>query len=580
MAWSNCYTGLVQIGSVDIEVYLFNSVSVPLGYNISIFGYIREKMFFPYLGIVIAIFFVAEAKSIFDRLRRRTLPVDELKTKINEALNTRDDIMETMDTKTFLQLTKHGNQYCIINGFVVDYTEFADFHPGGRDLLKFALGSDITQEFLGQRDVNGVVHQHSTGAISTLKSIIIAKYIGSDLNAELNGVSTDIKLLHSPGKISSPLDVSTADVFIPARVVSKELLTSNLEYILGDKPVILLRLAIPAHNTNEWIRVSLLNDRPIIDAIVLNHYTFRAPDDKSNLVIERKYTLLQEEQYKDEVILSFIISLLPCGKMSNILNKIKQGKRLLIKGPLMCRDIFLQKIDDGIKQYNTLLLMAAGTGITSLMSILNYCINGHDQKGPRIYLIWLVKSPKHDYSKMLNLDDLVDKSSGRFKYAVCYTSRKEEDKSFRISDYNKMAFTNRIKTGIAAKRLKRGQKSAMVDSPTHGGSGCKNLLRNGFWGDSIEIQYSPDILKEILMFMVDDEKTISYEKSHRFHDDSADNDVDGDVKWDIEGGTNDLLYLNRLVLVAGSPTFDRTVTVQLKELGFEKNQIINFQSCG
>ena len=87
-------------------------------------------MFFPYLGVVIAIFIFAEIKHISSRLRRRTLPTDKLKMRISEVLSTGNDIFETMDTKTFLELTKHGNQYCIINDFVINYTEFADFHPG------------------------------------------------------------------------------------------------------------------------------------------------------------------------------------------------------------------------------------------------------------------------------------------------------------------------------------------------------------------------------------------------------------------------------------------------------------------
>jgi len=253
-----------------------------------------------------------------------------------------------------------------------------------------------------------------------------------------------------------------------------------------------------------------------------------------------------------------------------------EGKRLLIQGPMKCNDNFLQQIDDGIKRHNMLFLIAAGTGITSLMSIVNYYIWGYDEKGPKIYLIWLVKSGTHNFSKTLSLDDLVEKSSGRFKYAIFYTSRKEEDKSFRISD-TKQKLKNKLKTTVALIRLNDNNNNFS----THSGndSGCKSFLSNDLWGNCVQIQYTPDILKEMLMCIVSDEKSMSLGKISQWHDD-VDNIMDGDDEWDIEGGAEKLSCLNRMVFVAGSPTFDRTVTLQLKELGFKKDQIMHFQYCG
>merc|ERR1719203_1991700 len=65
VAWYNCYTGLVQIGpyeSDSVEVTLFSSTTVSLGYDLEFFGFIRKYIFVPWICIVLLIFLVTEIR--------------------------------------------------------------------------------------------------------------------------------------------------------------------------------------------------------------------------------------------------------------------------------------------------------------------------------------------------------------------------------------------------------------------------------------------------------------------------------------------------------------------------------------
>lgn len=72
-----------------------------------------------------------------------------------------DSDLPQLSIDSFLFLTKHGSALSIIDGYVIDLGAFMDVHPGGTNVLRFAVGADITAHFRGQSDVNGQRHAHS-----------------------------------------------------------------------------------------------------------------------------------------------------------------------------------------------------------------------------------------------------------------------------------------------------------------------------------------------------------------------------------------------------------------------------------
>ena len=177
LGWWNCYTGLVRIGPEDSYVQVTVFSSFPLGYNLPIFGQIRKYVFFPYISFVMLIFIIAEI-----RQRRRNAGKDKMCEGYLDGSNSiwdddEDEVLETMTIESFLDLTRLGSALCIVEGRVLDITDFIDVHPGGRDLLRFALGVDITQELLGLRDVDGIKYVHSHDALNLLKTLVKANLV-------------------------------------------------------------------------------------------------------------------------------------------------------------------------------------------------------------------------------------------------------------------------------------------------------------------------------------------------------------------------------------------------------------------
>ena len=111
--------------------------------------------------------------------------------------------------------------------------------------------------------------------------------------------------------------------------------------------------------------------------------------------------------------------------MSNIILNLKRGKTLLVKGPHLNRDN-IEIIDQNGFKLKSILMFAAGTGISPMLQIidwyvlkyynrLNSTIRKENWKGPQIYLVWVLKSLKHNYVKYIGLEKYARDLSGIFK---------------------------------------------------------------------------------------------------------------------------------------------------------------------
>ena len=83
-----------------------------------------------------------------------------------------EDELPAMSIDTFLSVTKHGIALSILDGYVIDISTFVDVHPGGSNVLRFAVGSDITAYFTGEADVAGSRHVHGPSAIRALRPLV------------------------------------------------------------------------------------------------------------------------------------------------------------------------------------------------------------------------------------------------------------------------------------------------------------------------------------------------------------------------------------------------------------------------
>lgn len=323
---------------------------------------------------------------------------------------------------------------------------------------------------------------------------------------------------------------------------------------------------------------------------------FRVSDDTSNFMIERKYTEIsmlnsiinkQSRIGRDEFILSFIISLVPHGKMSSALFNIKEGKRLLIQGPRKVKDEFWNKINHGVNQCKFVFMLAAGTGILPLIQIIDYHLHQHSGN-VRFFLVWLIKGPKHGYEKTLGLNDRERKSRGYFKWVAFYTSRNIEEPVNRKKVITSVAQKATIKMRGMGTRKCNMAVSDLASRPDNQNSERKreHAWDKGFWEKKYrERQYAPELLCEILASIEKDNKSFAKRCRNRRSLILADDDYleDEEVHNDVEESKNsqcDYLDLNnKLALVSGSPAFDQATIKHLKNLGYGEDQVITFRFC-
>jgi cytochrome b involved in lipid metabolism len=452
LAWWNCYTGLVRISPEDSFFQVFVLSSFPLGYDIPVFGVIRQYVFFPYLGFVCIIFVFAEAR----RYRMNgSSHAGKLKGILegNESIweENADQFLDKMTMESFLEATKLGSALCIVDGYVLDITTFMENHPGGQHLLRYAAGSDITEEFVGARDVDGLKHVHSHSALELMKTFVLAVLV-DDSNKKLSfltGASSRAALSHSPQSgntrasrlsIVKPTSYRGPSVFRRGRVVGMRYLTPDIEITHTSKPVILLQLALP--KTRSDLQVQKLMSLPSCA------FTFRAVD-QNRVAVDRQYTPVKinndytlRRSYQgnkdDEEIFDFIISLVPGGKLSKILLDTRMGKMMLAQGPTVNQEI-VQVFRTG--GWKSVVLIAAGTGVSPMLQVIDFYLSRLssefrgvesklDSDCPDLYLMWIVKGPKYNYSDALALDTRVERSQGKFKYTVIYSSsqgKREEE---------------------------------------------------------------------------------------------------------------------------------------------------------
>lgn len=159
LAWWNCYTGLVRIGPEDsyAELVLFSTYSMGyvdhhlsgetvhphhaltfllsmfVRYNMDIFGAIRKYVYGPYIAFVGTVFLIAEIRKRRSTTARMTM---------EHAGSLWDDDgtdLDSMNMETFLDVTRLGNALCVVDGRVLDLTNFIQNHPGGPDLFRCEL---------------------------------------------------------------------------------------------------------------------------------------------------------------------------------------------------------------------------------------------------------------------------------------------------------------------------------------------------------------------------------------------------------------------------------------------------------
>ena len=91
-----------------------------------------------------------------------------------------DRPLHTMNETEFYAITRKGHRHLLIlDGLVLDATDYAPYHPGGKFIIERCRGTDISKFFKGwvyhEPMHNGFNHLHSNYARMVVNSLIIGK---------------------------------------------------------------------------------------------------------------------------------------------------------------------------------------------------------------------------------------------------------------------------------------------------------------------------------------------------------------------------------------------------------------------
>ena len=201
----------------SLEITLFSKFTLSSG--LSFFTVFRDYLFVLLIGLIILIVVFTEYRQYYSARSVKGKKDEALGNGIFEEIGNVND----MTLETFLDLTRQGSPLCIVDGYVIDIGSFMTYHPGGGRVLRGAIGADITQQILGQRGVDGIIHAHSPVAFRKLRELVKARLQSSsslnhdslyDLeeNAPSNGNNnkTSGLLVFREGKIVGYTDLSPA----------------------------------------------------------------------------------------------------------------------------------------------------------------------------------------------------------------------------------------------------------------------------------------------------------------------------------------------------------------------------------
>ena len=339
--------------------YFHSHVLSSLGYDLEFFGFFRKYIFFPWLGCVILTFIVTEARV---RLAKN------LEEKImigtgNDLTCANYEDLPLMSLETFLFMTRHGSELSIIDGHVVDISSFIEHHPGGANVLRFAVGSDITPYFFGVLDIHGQRHKHGPNALRALRRLVKWK-LESEFKEESNVMRSSSMVSKGQERLSSMLgrklsdcpSVLAAHVIRSAEIVGHEVVSAGNDS-KNEKCIIKLSISMERNEDMDVLLGTPIPSSTFIfrhadsDGITERPYTAigcRASVSRSvprNLVSRLSSLNMQENSItsllrlgstdeKETIVYEFFITLIPGGKMSSVLARKTIGRRIMVKGPM------------------------------------------------------------------------------------------------------------------------------------------------------------------------------------------------------------------------------------------------------
>ena len=451
LSWRNCYLGLDAIRPYESDIFELTVTQFNISRNMNIFSLIPIYVFWISIAIILLIFLITEIRRLYMRSKHNQNLENAMRGTMTVWGNSPPKFgSKTMTIETFLEMTRYGSDLCIVDGYVLDIGKFINFHPGGMQVLRYAIGADITEEFIGERHVSGISHLHSPVALRALHTLVKAKLDTppSDNRNDIAPSTMNLnEILRESQHRFQRKKHREDEVFRNATILSIDYVTSEKRVELS--PVIRIRLKTELENSfnfdNEFLlpgSLFMFRGRDKIGGIIERSYspTRFYQQDISNAgpfsifgtlsTYLSKIKLLSEP--KKEIVYEFLLTLTPDDKMCNFLSQKKVKSHIMVRGPYIMSSV-LDKIDG--HRWKNVLLLASGTGIAPMLPIIDYFLDPlgknirestppkskYDGR-PRILLVWILKSKTHNFEGSAQLHKWLENHPWNFAYLVLYSN--------------------------------------------------------------------------------------------------------------------------------------------------------------
>eukprot|EP00752_Nemacystus_decipiens_P002581 g2416.t2 len=193
-----CYRGLELVSSDDKLIF---SAGEGLDLKIGSFGFVYDFGFPAWFALIAVIFIALEARKQYRRFFNKGSAkflgcVQIVNERHNngegggiggaqlERLVPRTEDLPIYSVAELNDKVLNGQSWVLVDGAILDVSEFAQRHPGGRTLILNALGTDVTQELLGEdlsvgHAMSFSPHAHSERAWTILRGLVVG-YLEED----------------------------------------------------------------------------------------------------------------------------------------------------------------------------------------------------------------------------------------------------------------------------------------------------------------------------------------------------------------------------------------------------------------
>ncbi|GBC06036.1 hypothetical protein RclHR1_06580008 [Rhizophagus clarus] len=277
------------------------------------------------------------------------------------------------------QRVLQGAKLVVVEGFVFDIRKWIGVHPGGAKVLKHVIGTDITDDFFGDKQHGGFSEGPplSKGGIVNYFESLNRKYVKS-----------------SPGHQHSTFaTVTLADMVIGTiKKVKVDKMDKFKRYDIYD--------IVPVTKNNNVLKFILNDPEGIFRNFLPGDYLEILSHTQGQTVV-RPYTILKE---KEQDRFSIITKIYKNGVMTQHLKRLSKGFAVKIRGPLsinerigvdrrtkslsmisilsspVMADKVLLNPNSGDGCWDILFMICRGTGITPMLQLIEYHINKLNDK--------------------------------------------------------------------------------------------------------------------------------------------------------------------------------------------------------